>query len=104
MSQSSDVCFSTRATLMGSGQKCSTARSVCSSLLLPKKGRANVAKIRFWRWQQTDEFGLPCPTRFRVPDVERKEAEPLDSQPRSGETWHLEHSRPDIARHSPEVK
>jgi len=60
-----------------------------------------VAKIRFWRWQQTDEFGLPCPTRFRMPDVERKEAETLDSQPRSGETWHLEHSRTDIARGTP---
>jgi hypothetical protein len=33
-----------------------------------------------------------------MPDVERKEAEHLDSQPRSLETWHLEHPRTDIAR------
>jgi hypothetical protein len=33
-----------------------------------------------------------------MPDVERKEAEHLDGHPRSGETWHLEHSRTDITR------
>lgn len=57
-----------------------------------------MAKIRFWRWQPTDELGLPCPTRLRMPDVERKETEQLDGHPRSLETWHLEHSRTDIAR------
>jgi len=55
-----------------------------------------VAKIRFWRWQQTDELGLPCPTRIRMPDVERKEAEHLDRHPGS-ETWRLETSRTDAA-------
>jgi hypothetical protein len=25
-----------------------------------------MAEIRFWKWQQTDEFGMPCVTRFRV--------------------------------------
>jgi hypothetical protein len=34
-------------------------------------------------------------------DVERKEAEDLDRQPRSGETWHLEHHRTVIARGTP---
>jgi hypothetical protein len=57
-----------------------------------------VAKIRFWKWQHTDELGLPCPTRFRMPDVERKEPEHLDSHPRSGDTWHLERPRTDIAQ------
>jgi len=56
-----------------------------------------VAKIRFWRWQQTDELGLPCPTRIRMPDVERKEAEHLDAHPGSVETWRLDTSRTDPA-------
>ena len=60
-----------------------------------------MAKIRFWRWQQTDELGLPCPTRIRMPDVKRKELEPLESHPLSGETWHLGDSRSDIVRGTP---
>jgi hypothetical protein len=25
-----------------------------------------MAEIRFWKWQQTDEFGMPCATRIRI--------------------------------------
>jgi len=60
-----------------------------------------MAKIRFWRWQQTDEFGMPCPTRFRITDVERKEPEHFDHHPESLETWNLEQARADIARATP---
>ena len=60
-----------------------------------------MAKIRFWRWQHTDELGMPCPTRFPITDVERKGAEELDHQPWSLETWNLEQSRSDIARGAP---
>jgi hypothetical protein len=52
-------------------------------------------------WQHTDEFGMPCPTRFPITDVEHKGAEHLDHQPWSLETWNLEQSRSDIARGTP---
>lgn len=58
-----------------------------------------MAKIRFWKWQNTDELGMPGPTRFRITDVERKEAEHLD--PWSLETWNPEQSRTDIERVTP---
>ena len=57
-----------------------------------------MAKIRFWKWQATDELGLPCPTRFRMPKVARKEPEPLELHPRSLEKWNLDHSRTNIAQ------
>jgi hypothetical protein len=60
-----------------------------------------MVKIRFWRWQHTDEFGMPCPTRFPLTDVERKAAEHLDRHPGSLETWNLEQSRTDTARGAP---
>ena len=60
-----------------------------------------MAKIRFWRWQQTDEFGMPCPTRFRITDVEHKEAKHLDDQSWSLERWNPEQARTDIARATP---
>jgi hypothetical protein len=60
-----------------------------------------MAKIRFWRWQHTDEFGMPCPTRFRFTDVEHKEVEQVDHQSWSPETWNPEQSRTNIARASP---
>jgi hypothetical protein len=60
-----------------------------------------MAKIRFWRWQHTDEFGMPCPTRFRIADVERKAAEHLDHQPWSPEMWNPERSPTDTARVAP---
>ena len=60
-----------------------------------------MAKIRFWRWQQTDEFGMPCPTRFPIADVERKGAEHFDHYPSSPETWNPEQSRTDTARATP---
>jgi hypothetical protein len=60
-----------------------------------------MAKIRFWRWQHTDEFGMPCPTRFRITDVERKGAERLERRPPLLETWNLRQSPTDIARGTP---
>jgi hypothetical protein len=60
-----------------------------------------MAKIRFWRWQHTDEFGMPCPTRFRITDVKGKEPEHLDHRSRSLETWNPEQARTDIARATP---
>ena len=59
-----------------------------------------MAKIRFWRWQQTDEFGMPCPTRFRLTEVEPKDSErPDDSWPL--QRRNLEQSQTDIARATP---
>ena len=58
-------------------------------------------KIRFWRWQHTDELGLPCPTRFRMTDVQRKQAEHVDGDAPSLETWNLERPRTDSARAAP---
>jgi len=60
-----------------------------------------MAKIRFWKWQHTDEFGMPRPTRFRMTDGERKEAEPLDPRSWPVETWKPERSPSDIARATP---
>lgn len=57
-----------------------------------------MAKIRFWKWQQTDQFGMPCPTRFRLTDVERKEADHVDHPSWPLRTPELEQSRTDIAR------
>ena len=31
-----------------------------------------MAKIRFWKWQHTDEFGLPGLTRFPISDAKRE--------------------------------
>jgi hypothetical protein len=31
-------------------------------------------KIRFWKWQHTDELGLPSLTRFRISDGDRETA------------------------------
>ena len=59
-----------------------------------------MAKIRFWRWQHTDEFGMPCPTRFPIANVERKGVEHLDDYP-SPKTWNPEQSRTDTARATP---
>ena len=56
-----------------------------------------MAKIRFWKWQHTDELGMPRPTRFPLTDVEREDAEPPELHPRSLETWNLERARSNIA-------
>ena len=37
-----------------------------------------MAKIRFWKWQQTDELGLPSVTRYPIPDVDREMAGHLE--------------------------
>ena len=60
-----------------------------------------MAKIRFWRWQQTDEFGLPCPTRFRITEVKPKESEHLDHHSWPLQKRNLEQSPTDIARATP---
>ena len=57
-----------------------------------------MAKVRFWRWQHTDEFGMPCPTRFRIADAERKGDEPLEQHPGSLETWKIKRSPNDVAQ------
>lgn len=59
-----------------------------------------MAKIRFWRWQHTDQFGMPGPSRFRISDVEREGegVKPLEQHPWSLETWNLKRSSTDIAR------
>ena len=33
-----------------------------------------MAKIRFWKWQHTDELGLPSVTRFPISDLNRETA------------------------------
>lgn len=58
-------------------------------------------KIRFWKWQPTDELGMPCPTRFPMTDVERNEAGRVDRDASSFETWNLERPRTDSARAAP---
>jgi len=60
-----------------------------------------MAKIRFWRWQQTDEFGMPCPTRFRITEAERKDPEHLEQHSWPLQKRNLEHSQTDIARATP---
>ena len=60
-----------------------------------------MAKIRFWRWQQTDELGMPCPTRFRLTEVRRKEPEHLDHHSWSLQRPNLEQSQTDTARATP---
>ena len=57
-----------------------------------------MAKIRFWRWQQTDEFGMPCPTRFRITEVERKEPEHLAPHSWPLQKRNLEQSQTETAR------
>jgi hypothetical protein len=46
-----------------------------------------MAKLRFWRWQQTDELGMPCPTRFPLSDAERNGAEDLQHERWPLEAW-----------------
>ena len=58
-------------------------------------------KIRFWRWQQTDELGMPGPTRFRMTDAEREEAEHVDHHSWSLEAQNPAPSRTDSARATP---
>jgi hypothetical protein len=48
-----------------------------------------MAKIRFWKWQHTDELGLPCVTRFRISDVARETAGHLEQ-----DAWSLETMNP----------
>ena len=60
-----------------------------------------MAKIRFWRWQHTDELGIPRPARFRSTDLERKEPERLDHRSGSLQRWNLDPSRTDIPRATP---
>jgi hypothetical protein len=33
-----------------------------------------MTKIRFWKWQHTDELGLPSVTRYPMPYVDREMA------------------------------
>jgi len=33
-----------------------------------------MAKIRFWKWQHTDELGLPSVTRYPMPYADREMA------------------------------
>ena len=44
-----------------------------------------MAKIRFWRWQLTDELGLPSVTRFPISDLNREMAGHLEQ-----DAWALE--------------
>lgn len=60
-----------------------------------------MAKIRFWKWQQTDQFGMPCPTRFRLTEVERKAPDHLDDHSWSLPRRNLEQSHTDISRAAP---
>jgi hypothetical protein len=46
-----------------------------------------MAKIRFWKWQHTDELGLPGFTRF--PISKSKDRKPDDREERA---WPLERS------------
>lgn len=57
-----------------------------------------MAKIRFWKWQHTDEFGMPGPARFRISEVERERARPGEQHPWSLETWNVKPSPTHIAR------
>ena len=49
-----------------------------------------MAKITFWKWQHTDQFGLPCVTRSRL--VSSTEGDRL-KDPES-EPWTLENRDP----------
>lgn len=49
-----------------------------------------MANITFWKWQHTDQFGLPCVTRYRL--VSSAEREKLKD--REGELWSLESRDP----------
>lgn len=51
-----------------------------------------MAKIRFWKWQLTDELGLPSVTRFPISDLDldRKMAGHLEQNARPPETKHSE--------------
>jgi len=49
-----------------------------------------MAKIRFWRWQLTDELGLPSVTRFPISDLDREMAGHLEQNARPLETKHSE--------------
>ena len=57
-----------------------------------------MSKIRFWRWQHTDELGMPCPTRLRLSDVEGKAREDSDDHPWALQTRNPEPSRTDLGR------
>ena len=47
-----------------------------------------MAKIRFWRWQHTDELWIALvPDRFRVTDVQPEGAGPLEQHPPLPEGW-----------------
>jgi hypothetical protein len=48
-----------------------------------------MAKIRFWKWQHTDELGLPSVTRFPISDLDREMA-----NHREQNAWPLETSNP----------
>ena len=39
-----------------------------------------MAKIRFWKWQRTDELGLPSVTRFPLSDLNREMAGHLEEK------------------------
>ena len=54
-----------------------------------------MSKIRFWRWQRTDQLGMPCPTRFRLADAEGKAPEDLDDHAWALPTRDPERSRTD---------
>jgi hypothetical protein len=41
----------------------------------PAEGKPAMAKIRFWKWQDTDQYGLPCMTRFPVTHGARERPE-----------------------------
>ena len=60
-----------------------------------------MAKIRFWRWQQTDELGMPCPTRFRFADPGRRDDEQVEHRSWPRQTLNPEQSRIDSARAAP---
>lgn len=52
-----------------------------------------MSKIRFWRWQHTDELGMPCPTRLRLTGAEGKAPEDLDDH-----AWALQIRDPERSR------
>jgi hypothetical protein len=48
-----------------------------------------MGKIRFWKWQHTDDLGLPAVTRFRISDMDRETTAPLEQN-----EWPLEMRNP----------
>ena len=48
-----------------------------------------MSKIRFWKWQDTDELGLPSVKRFPISDVDRELAGHLEHN-----AWPLETRNP----------